>query len=582
MGLMTMNVRRRLVATIVLVAFVTFAFGVFDVGLKVYAEGGEIDLFSGKVPYDGRGLNQRSDAFQPQELVELYARVTYNKGPIANWLVAFQVLNPLNKTVAVGVNWTNNDGIASFSFRVPWPSSEGDEREVFGAWKAVATVMIADKVFMDTLTFQVGWLVQVTAIKTLNADLVPQTSFRRGEIVVLNLTVKNIALTSKPAVLIIDVFDHIGCPVTNVIYDAGKPFDFQPGESFIQVISKVPDNATIGRATVSAVAYTALPEYGGVAYSPPCTSHFDVLPPLKVQHYLAVKTEPSGIVLIPGEGWYDEGVNVSLTAPDVVPVFHGARYKFKYWDVDGVALAGNTVTAVMDRNHTATAHYTLQYYLDVVSSYGVVGGEGWYDANETAYAFLDAGVLDHYNGTRRVFVSWGGDASGIDYSRSGPILMDGPKTAVACWKTQYLLVVATDPAGLKPQPSRSPAGEAGPAGGWWYDAFINVSLVAPPVKGYDFNHWTVDGQAFDVGKYELTIFMNKPHNVVAHYSVRVAGWFIPEWFYWILLLILVVVIILLCVWIYRRRREAKAGEASFERGWTAWYYGYDLLGRRHH
>lgn len=94
---------------------------------------------------------------------------------------AFQVLNPLNKTVAVGVNWTNNDGIASFSFRVLWPSSKVDEWDVFGEWKAVATVMITDKVFMDTLTFQVGWLVQVTAIKTLNADLVPQTSFSARE-----------------------------------------------------------------------------------------------------------------------------------------------------------------------------------------------------------------------------------------------------------------------------------------------------------------------------------------------------------------------------------------------------------------
>lgn len=572
---MTMTKRRRLAAVVTL----TILFAIFIsivINLKVYADGGKIDLFSNKVPFDGKGLNQRSDAFQPQELVELYARVTYNEGPIANWLVAFQVLNPLNKTVAVGVNWTNDDGVASFSFRIPWPS-EGAEQEVFGDWKVVATVDIAGKVYSDTLTFQVGWIIQVIDIKTLNVDLIYQTSFLREETLVLNLTVKNIALTSKPAVVIVDAFDVIDCPIIHVVY-AEKPTILRPGESFIQIVSKVPRNATVGRATVSAVAYTALPEYGGVAYSPPCITYFDVLPPLKVQHYLTVKTDPPDVVFIPGEGWYDEGANVSLTAPDVVPIFQGARYKFKYWDVDGVALAGNSITFVMDRNHTAIAHYSLQYYLAVVSPYGVAGGGGWYDANETAYAFLDVGVFDHGNGTRRVFVSWGGDASGINYAKSNPILMDGPKTAVACWKTQFLLTVGTEPAGLKPQPSRSPLGEADPAG-WWYDAYVNVFLAAPPVSGYDFVRWVVDGTALEVGVYELRVFMDRPHVAVAHYSVRVAGWFLPEWFYWILLLILVLVIILLCVWIYRRRRKVKAGETAFERGWTAWYYGYDLLGR---
>lgn len=47
-----------------------------------------------------------------------------------------------------------------------------------------------------------------------------------------------------------------------------------------------------------------------------------MLPPLKVQHYLAVKTEPSGIVLIQVKGGTIGGECV-FNAPDVVPVFHG-------------------------------------------------------------------------------------------------------------------------------------------------------------------------------------------------------------------------------------------------------------------
>ena len=571
-----MTKRRKLAGIIPLfILFVMFTFAVVD--LRAYAEGWKIDLYTNKVPYDGRGLNQQSDAFEPQELVKLYARVTYNEWPRPNWPVAFQVLNPLGETVTVGNSQTNESGIASFSFRIPWPS-EGVEQRIFGNWKAVATFKIDEDTFNDTLTFRVGWIIQVTEIKTLNAEFIPKTVFLKGETIVFNLTVENIALTDKSAVVVVNAFDSINCPIIHVVY-AGKLVVFQPGESFIQVISKVPDNATVGRATVFAAAYTALPEYGGVAYSPACKSHFEVLAPPKIQYYLTVKTEPPGVVFIRGEGWYDEGINVSLTAPDVVPIASGARYKFKYWDVDGRALAGNPIIIVMDTNHTATAHYILQYYLSVFSPYGVVGGEGWYDVNETAYTFLDVGVFDHNNGTRRVFVSWGGDASGTNYTKSNPILMDRPKTAVADWKTQYLLIVATDPAGLQLQPSRSPLGEAGPAGGWWYDAYVNVSLSAPPVAGYDFNHWDVDGVAFEVGRHELTVLMDGPHTATAHYSVRVAGWYLPEWYYWIILAILVLIIILICVWIYRRRRRAKAGETAFRKGWTAWYYGHDLLGR---
>ncbi|MEM1540875.1 MAG: hypothetical protein QXJ07_05805, partial [Candidatus Bathyarchaeia archaeon] len=358
-----MTIRRRLqraFAIIMLLAMLTL----FSVHLRVYGEGGKIDLFTNKVPFDGRGINQRSDAFQPQELVMLYARVTYNDGPIANWLVAFQVLNPLNKTVAICANSTDEDGIATFSFRVPWPS-DGAEHEVFGDWMVVATTSIAGKVFMDTLTFRVGWIIQITKIKTLNAQFSPQIGFLRGETVVLNLTVRNIALTGKSAVIIVDIFDVIGSPIIHTVYE-GKPVVFQPGESAVQIVSKIPESAAVGNATVFAVAYTLLPEYGGVPYSPPFSSHLIVLTPPKRQYYLTVRTDPPGITLIPGENWYDEGKSVTLTAPDFVPVSSGVQYRFKYWDVDGTALAGNSITLVMDRNHTATAHYSLQYFLNVV------------------------------------------------------------------------------------------------------------------------------------------------------------------------------------------------------------------------
>jgi len=55
---------------------------------------------------------------------------------------------------------------------------------------------------------------------------------------------------------------------------------------------------------------------------------------------------------------------------------------------------------------------------------------------------MHACIVDHENGTHRVFTHWSGDASGTNYAQSDPIYMDGPKTATANWKTQYLVTFA--------------------------------------------------------------------------------------------------------------------------------------------
>jgi hypothetical protein len=438
----------------------------------------KIDVFTDKVPFDGKGINNSSDAFQPQELVKLYALVTYNEAPLANMLVAFQVLNPLNMTVAIAANITNDDGIATFCFRIPWPS-ENAEQMIFGKWFVVSTVDIAGEVVMDVLTFKVGWLVQVTIIKTLDIELKPKADFQRGEKIIFDLKVKNIALTPKNATIIIDAQDAAEYPIIHV----EEMKNFPPGESDFQVVSEVPKTATIGKATAFAAAYTAPPKYGGVPYSPPYSFQFNIIKPMK--YYLTVKTEPFGVTSIPGEGWYDEGTVVNLTAPEIVSVSTGMRYRFSHWDVDGIPWTGNPVIVIMNKNHTATAHYILQYFLSVKTfpvGIAVIPGEGWYDAG------------------------------------------------------------------------------------------VNVSLSAPPVRGYDFNYWDVDGASKPAGVYQIVVYMDGPHTATAHYSMRGV-----EWLYIVLLAILILLIILLCVLAYRRiKRRRKAGEEAFYRGWTAWYYGYNL------
>jgi hypothetical protein len=74
----------------------------------------------------------------------------------------------------------------------------------------------------------------------------------------------------------------------------------------------------------------------------------------KTQYYLAVRTLPSGVATIPGQGWYYASTSVPLSAPSVT------GYNFQYWDVDGTAQGANvtSITVTMNAPHTATAHYS--------------------------------------------------------------------------------------------------------------------------------------------------------------------------------------------------------------------------------
>ena len=75
----------------------------------------------------------------------------------------------------------------------------------------------------------------------------------------------------------------------------------------------------------------------------------------KTQYYLTVKTDPDGIATIPGEGWYDSGTDVTLTAPFEPEI----PYLFAYWTVDSSSESFFDIfTEVrMDGPKTATAVY---------------------------------------------------------------------------------------------------------------------------------------------------------------------------------------------------------------------------------
>lgn len=244
--------------------------------LSVDAVEGNLDLFTQKAPFDGKGLNQTSDAFQQQELVVLYALVTFGGDPITNKVVAFQVNGPpntLQNITIVAAAVTNASGIAKFAFRMP-TAPINMEQIIFGKWFALSTVDVDETVATDSLTFEVGWLISIKSIVTLNNQLSPQTNFSRQSPIVFDLTLANIGLTSRNATLTVEAQDSSGHPMIFIELDSQS---IQPGESHVHASSQVPQNSELGAATVTASVYTAPPTSGGTAYSPPVYTTFNVI-----------------------------------------------------------------------------------------------------------------------------------------------------------------------------------------------------------------------------------------------------------------------------------------------------------------
>lgn len=166
--------------------------------------------------------------------------------------------------------------------------------------------------------------------------------------------------------------------------------------------------------------------------------------------------------------------------------------------------------------------FSLRYvkaYLAVSSPYdSPAPTSGWFDIGTSIMASV-ASTVSGGAGTRYVCSGWTGTGSVPASGSTGAVsfIITQDSSVVWNWKTQYLLMVVTDPIGLVPLPSRNPAGETEPPNGWWYDSGIDVALTAQPVTGYVFEYWDVDGSSQGNGIDTITVEMNTFHTALAHY-----------------------------------------------------------------
>jgi hypothetical protein len=219
----------------------------------------------------------------------------------------------------------------------------------------------------------------------------------------------------------------------------------------------------------------------------------------------------------PWTEWVDASTAVTVSEPqDTMDVSLGTRYKFDHYDP--------SASVTMDLAKTITLVYKIQYYLTVNTNPAevltlnpaAVSGQGWYDSGLTATVDAVQTVNKVVGQSRYDFGSWTG-ATPTGVGNQATVFMDGPKTATANYKLQYLLKVLTDPTGLSPLPTRNPVGQAGPVNGWWYDASTGVTLTAQTVTGYTFSYWDVDGASQGSLVNPITVTVTTNHTATAHY-----------------------------------------------------------------
>jgi PKD repeat protein len=229
------------------------------------SKGAYIDLYCNKVPYDGKTNNTQSDAFAPQELVILHAKVTYNEDPVANKIVGFQVNSSDGQAIMYRTNMTDDSGIATVEFRIP-------SDPPFGLWLAWAVVDVAGTTVYDTMPFEVGWIVEILSV-------VPGgLSYKKGETANFTMTIKNISFMSKTVVLTMVIYDDCAVPI---FVDKIVPYVIAELTTIdIMVWGDIPLWAFKGTgAKIYVNSFTDLPSNNGVPTCPEASASFQIESP---------------------------------------------------------------------------------------------------------------------------------------------------------------------------------------------------------------------------------------------------------------------------------------------------------------
>lgn len=180
--------------------------------------GRSIDVFTDR---GGRGTNQSSDMFGPQETVRLYADVIADGRPQMGVLVTFEILEPesvSNRSAFYRTAETNASGEAQTEFLLPTDEQNG----FFGIWTVDATAEVYSEILTDFLTFRMYWTVELLSVRTVDENPPNITGFPPdrhlfGEagLIGIEVALRNNMMALRNASIAISVADELGTTVNS-------------------------------------------------------------------------------------------------------------------------------------------------------------------------------------------------------------------------------------------------------------------------------------------------------------------------------------------------------------------------------
>ncbi|MBS7270323.1 MAG: hypothetical protein KIH10_15995 [Candidatus Freyarchaeota archaeon] len=343
----------------------------------------------------GRGQNCISDTWAPQDLVKSYAFVGEESNPYENWPVRFDLLMPNGTTYTSYTALTDENGIASWQFYLPW-YCENPER-MFGTWSISATAQFPSGEKSDYCSFRYNYLVKTKKVATIsrlgNPGEIFGLQYDRIDIKVeLECAMINQPL---PVFLAAITYDDFGVP----LWCSVQNFQVVHGTTTI-VIPGTVYNAT-GIYRVHVLVYNKDPRQGGFSYYPEVCSEFQIIH-IDLQ---AINTlDGSGntkTVFGPHEKVY-LFLNVQLNACqavtlDFLPVIISEFGRDDYWKVISITFTPgeNVLVIPMTQFNVTGLHYI---YLTLADSVYAKKGAAlfwyWEDGGTFAELFGDVN-FDH-------------------------------------------------------------------------------------------------------------------------------------------------------------------------------------------
>jgi CARDB len=513
--------------------------------------GWRIDAFTLKDPHSGVGPNVPSDAFSPDEDIQIFGKLTYNAFPLSNYLISFEISgppDPAQNRTHLYTGQTNDSGITET------PRFRGT---TLGEWSVMVSAEVASGITInDSLTFKFDWIVRTTSLTTTNESFKNQTTFSRGNNIMININLVNIAMDEEDTTLSLEISDSLGLNIYSATTEIFVAANETP--TTCHFLLKIPENAANGVANIYVNAFKNTFDSGGIPYCPQLESSFLIMH----RNIAVLQVTPSSLSVFKNES---VSINVKVRNDGEIPesfnvtVYRNATEIATIPVVDLNPSSESTLTAIWKTDQTEEGKYVI-----MANASSVPEGDDPSDNTATDgivkvmqrihdIALTDVAPLSNsvYAGqTLEINVTIKNKGT---QTESTLVYLYYNNNVAGSWNISQIQAENQQGVILPWNTIDVPEGN------------YTISAFATPVEGEDniADNTRVDGR-------------------VRIMASPASGFYTLNWIDWILLFLFLLMLILLIVIFFhgRRRTRQKKASNSFDSGWTAWYYGYQLQGEQ--